>query len=89
MPNQQRLSHFHRVTRPQTNRSSMKSPMTSTVLEEHRLKISPARRLARAVICLSGNHAFFAGKSSDLRLLILGSRARFLLKNLVELMERM
>ena len=41
------------------------------------------------VICLSGNHAFFAGNSSDLRLLILGSRARFLLKNLVELMERM
>lgn len=41
-----------------------------------------------AVICLSGNHAFFAGKSRDLRLVVLGSNSRLMLKALAERMER-
>jgi aminoglycoside phosphotransferase (APT) family kinase protein len=42
-----------------------------------------------AVICLSGNHAFFAGNSLDLRLVVLGSNVRMMLKSLAERMERM
>ncbi|MCJ9699615.1 phosphotransferase family protein [Bradyrhizobium sp. SHOUNA76] len=42
-----------------------------------------------AVICLSGNHAFFVGHSHDLRLPVMGSSGHFVLRKLAELMERM
>jgi aminoglycoside phosphotransferase (APT) family kinase protein len=41
-----------------------------------------------AVICLSGNHAFFVGHSRDVRLPVMGSSGYFVLRNLAELMER-
>jgi aminoglycoside phosphotransferase (APT) family kinase protein len=40
-----------------------------------------------AIICLSGNDAFFAGRSRDLRTLMLGSNARKMLEGLVDVME--